>query len=71
MSEPFDPTPTLDEIARFAASHGLTNLPPEQLEILRGIYARMVRAGRAVPRMPSKLDPPAVVFVLPTNDRKA
>ena len=71
MSEPVDPTPNLEEIARFAASHGLTNLPPDQLARLREIYVQMVRSGRRVPRMDSKLDPPALVYALPVAPRKS
>lgn len=69
MAEPVDPTPSLQEITRFAASHGLVNLPPEQLEQLRKIYAQMVRAGRRVPRVASKLDAPVVVFQLPIDKK--
>lgn len=68
MSKSIDPTPSLEEIARFAASHGLSGLPPDQLERLRTIYVRMVKSGRRVPRMASKLDPPALVYVPPRRD---
>jgi hypothetical protein len=62
------PEVSLEEAVAFARQWGLTSLRPEDMENLRESMNAIARAGRAVPRVPSKFDQPAAVFrVLPES----
>jgi hypothetical protein len=58
-----------EEMARYAARHGLTTLSPAHLARMRELAAHVAQVGSTIPRMPQKSDEPAAVFRLPMAPR--
>jgi hypothetical protein len=54
-----------DDMRAYAARHGLTNLPPEQISRMAGLAVRVAQVGGGLPRMPEKSDEPAFTFAPP------
>jgi hypothetical protein len=63
------PDLTEEEMARYAARHGLTTLTPEHLARMRELATRVAQVGSSIPRMSDKADEPASIFRLPMAPR--
>ncbi|WP_158747015.1 hypothetical protein [Acidisphaera sp. L21] len=54
-----------EDMRAYAARHGLTNLPPDQIARMRGLAVRVAQTGGNLARMPEKSDEPAFTFAPP------
>lgn len=56
---------TRNEMAAFAATHGLDNASAEEIERMVTLAARVTDVGARIPRMPAKDHEPANTFKVP------
>ncbi len=56
---------TRDEMAAFAAAHGLADASPEEIERMATLAAKVTDVGARIPRMPAKDHEPANTFKVP------
>jgi hypothetical protein len=56
---------TREQMACYAALHGLANATPEEMERMAMLATKVAQVAADVPRMPSKGSEPASIFKVP------